>query len=217
MRLAMPELLPALAARRARRAFDTGPVPEDVQEVLWQAVSVAPSHGNSQATRILLAESAGTRERLAGALGEGNLSWATAAPLLLAIASIPAHEGRPKDRDGNERELWAFNSGIATGNLLAQATALGLVAHPMAGFDEPAAREAFGAPAGVRVLVIVAIGTRAIPAASRPSSSNARRPRRSGCPSPSWLRETAGLTRTGRATGSIANALPARPPEPAAA
>src|SRR5690606_17612561 len=119
---AMAELLPALAARRAKRAFHPRPVPSDVQDVLWQAVSVAPSHGNSQATRILLAESPEARERLAAALNDGNKTWAPAAPILLALASVPSLEGNPKDRDGTERELWAFNSGVAAGNLLAQAT-----------------------------------------------------------------------------------------------
>ena len=154
----MVRLMPALAARRARRAFDPRPVPPEVQQVLWEAVSVAPSHGNSQATRILLAQSAEARAKLVAALGDGNRSWAPAAPILLAIASLPLHEGRPKDRDGSEREMWAFNSGVATGNLLAQATEFGLVAHPMAGFDELAAREAFEAPESVRILVVVAIG-----------------------------------------------------------
>jgi nitroreductase len=48
--------------------------------------------------------------------------------------------------------------GIALGGLLAQATAIGLVAHPMASFDEPAVRRALGIPERVRVLAVVAVG-----------------------------------------------------------
>lgn len=154
----MPELLPALANRRARRSFAPEPVPAELQDVLWRAVSVAPSHGNSQATRLLVASSPGVRERLIAALSDGNRGWASAAPLLVAIASNPAHDRTAANRDGSERELWAFHAGIATGNLLAEATELGLVAHPMAGFDEPSVREVFGAPEEVRVLAVVAIG-----------------------------------------------------------
>ncbi|MCK9517485.1 MAG: nitroreductase family protein [Dehalococcoidia bacterium] len=154
----MPELLPALAERRARRAFEAKPVPDDVQEVLWRAVSVAPSHGNTQPTRLLVTMSPGTRDRMAEALTEGNRAWATAAPLFIAVAVNPAHAPPVKNRDGSERDLWQFNAGIATGNLLAQATALGLLAHPMAGFDEAVVRDIFGAPPEIRVLAVLAVG-----------------------------------------------------------
>lgn len=154
----MPELLPALAQRRARRAFDPRPVPLDVQEALWRAVSTAPSHGNTQPVRVLVAESNEVRQALIAGLSEGNRGWAPAAPLLIAIAALPAHDAVMENRDGSRRELWAFHAGIAAGNLMAQATALGLIVHPMAGFDEPAIRAAFDAPLTLRVLAPVAIG-----------------------------------------------------------
>lgn len=154
----MPEVLPALSQRRALRAFDSRPVPRDVQEILWKAVSFAPSHGNTQPARIVVARGPDARERLYGALSEGNRSWAPAAPLLFALLANPEHSPAQPNSDGSMREFWAFNAGIATGNLLAQATELGLVAHPMAGFDEPAAREALAVPPGIRVVVIFAVG-----------------------------------------------------------
>ena len=152
----MAELIEALSGRRARRAFDPREVPAGTQELLWQAVSVAPSHGNVQTARLLVAHSEAMRERLAEALSEGNRNWAPAAPLLAALGSMPEHEHA--DSYGEERALWSFHAGIAAGNLMAQATALGLIAHPMAGFDEAAVRDAFGAPGEMRVLVVFAIG-----------------------------------------------------------
>ena len=154
----MPDVIDALRLRRARRAFASRPVPADVLECLWTAVSVAPSHGNSQATRLLVAESPDVRAHLETALSEGNRNWAPAAPVLAAVASLPDHDTTHAGSDGVVRELWPFHAGIAVGNLLAQATSLGLVAHPMAGFDEPAVRAAFEAPAALRILAIVAIG-----------------------------------------------------------
>jgi len=151
-------LLSALSRRRATRAFSATPVPPEVEETLWRAVSVAPSHGNTQATRILVARSAAVRAALEAALSDGNRQWAPAAPLMAAIATNPSHESVQTNSDGSVREMWAFNSGIATGNLLAQATALGVVAHPMAAFDEVAVRKAFGAPDDLRILAVVAIG-----------------------------------------------------------
>jgi len=152
----MVELIEALSGRRAQRAFDPRAVPEETQELLWRAVSVAPSHGNVQSARLLVARSVGTREKLLAALSEGNRNWAPAAPLLVALGSMPEHEHA--DSYGEERALWSFHAGIAAGNLMAQATALGLIAHPMAGFDEAAVRDAFGAPGELRVLVVFAIG-----------------------------------------------------------
>ncbi|MGH2632796.1 MAG: nitroreductase family protein [Tepidiformaceae bacterium] len=154
----MSSLLEPLSRRRARRSFSSALVSQDDQLLLWQALSVAPSHGNSQPTRVLVASSAEARERLIGALSEGNRQWAPAAPLLFALAAVPGHDAVQANSDGTGREMWAFHAGIAMGNLLAQATASGLVAHPMAGFDEPAVRDAFGAPGDVRILAVVAAG-----------------------------------------------------------
>lgn len=154
----MPDILPALANRRALRAFDSRPIPPDIEALLWQAVSVAPSHGNSQTTRFLIARSPETRRALVAALSEGNRTWAPKAPLLVAIAAMPSHAGPVANSDGSERELWGFQAGIAAEHLIAEATDLGLIAHPMAGFDEVAARAAFGAPPELRILVVVAVG-----------------------------------------------------------
>ena len=152
----MADLIDALSGRRARRAFDPRTVPAETQELLWRAVSVAPSHGNVQSARLLVAQSKGARGKLVAALSEGNRNWAPAAPLLVALGSIPNHEHA--DSYGEERALWSFHAGIAAGNLMAQATALGLIAHPMAGFDEAAVRGALGAPDELRILAVFAIG-----------------------------------------------------------
>lgn len=154
----MPELLPALANRRASRAFANRPVEEELQLLLWKAVSVAPSHGNTQPTRILVARSPESRAALLAAISDGNRNWAPAAPLLFAVAAVPSHDTTPQDFGGTTREVWAMHAGIAIGNLMAQATAVGLVAHPMAGFDEPAVRSVFGAPDDLRILAVVAAG-----------------------------------------------------------
>jgi len=78
--------------------------------------------------------------------------------LLAAVVAVPAHDVVQGNSDGTERHMWGFNAGIAVGNLMAQATAMGINVHPMAGFDEPAVRSALSIPPDVRVLVVVAIG-----------------------------------------------------------
>ena len=158
MEVPMSSLLQPLSGRRAHRAFAGSPVSAEDQSILWQALSLAPSHGNSQPTRVLVARSPEARANLLAALSEGNRQWAPAEPLLFAIAALPAHDALQSNSDGSSREMWAFHAGIAMANLLAQATALGLIAHPMAGFDEPAVRAVFNAPDDLRILAVVAVG-----------------------------------------------------------
>ncbi|WP_322797134.1 nitroreductase family protein [Tepidiforma sp.] len=164
----MPELLPAIAMRRAGRAFSPEPVPPAYEDLLWEAAALAPSHGNTQPTRVLIARSPGVRERLVAGLNEGNRHWASNAPLLFALAADPSHDIEIAAADGRRRELYPLHVGIALGNLMAQATALGLTAHPMAAFDEAAVRAAFSAPESVRILVVVACGFPGDPATLPP-------------------------------------------------
>ena len=154
----MVELLEALTHRRARRSFAATAVPAEVRDALWRAVQVAPSHGNAQPTRIIVAGSDEARARLIHALSAGNQSWAPAAPLLFALAAIPGHDAVFESSTGETRELWAFHAGIAAANLMAQATEMGLIAHPMASFDEAEARTALSVPPAVRLLVVFAAG-----------------------------------------------------------
>ena len=151
-----PTLLAALRERRGRRALSPRPILKDHQDLLWKAVSITPSHGNSQPWRILVADLPEVRAKLEAALSDGNKSWAPSAPLLIALACNPGH-ARTKQY-GPDRALWSFDVGMAVSSLLTQATSMGIVAHPMASFDELAAKEAFGAPAEIRILVVVAIG-----------------------------------------------------------
>ena len=154
----MREVIDAIRLRRARRAFESRAVPAEVQATLWEAVSLAPSHGNNQPVRLVVAQGPEPHEALVCALSDGNRGWAGAAPLLVAVLVDPAHDVAAPNRDGSSRELWPMHAGIALGNLLAQATAMGLIAHPLAGFDEAAVKEALGIPDGVRVATVVAIG-----------------------------------------------------------
>ena len=103
------DLIEAIAGRRAQRAFDPRAVSAEAQELLWKAVSVAPSHGNVQSARLLVARSAAKRASLVATLSEGNRNWAPAAPLLVALGSLPGHEHA--DSYGEERALWSFHAG----------------------------------------------------------------------------------------------------------
>jgi nitroreductase len=152
------ELIEPLRLRRSSRAIDPERPTDDVLDSLWEAARLAPTQANIQPVRILLAESPAVHAAVKAALSRGNQGWAGDAPVLAAVAADPFQDMVNPNSDGTSRTYWAFHAGVATANLLAQATALGLIAHTVAGFDEPGVRAAFGAPETLRVLVVIAIG-----------------------------------------------------------
>lgn len=142
---------PPLAARWSPRAFD--PEAELTLEDLiglLEAARWAPTWGRRQPVRFL----AGVRgddafTTLAGLLKRGN-SYATAAGALILLCADEGPDERTALYSG-------VDAGAAMANLLTEAVARGLVAHPMAGFDVDEAVELI--PDGFWPLVIIAVGS----------------------------------------------------------
>jgi nitroreductase len=144
-----------LARRWSPRAFDERPVGADTLRTLFEAVRWAPSSSNEQPWRFIVAAKDHETEwnRLFDCLVEGNQTWAFRAPvLMLSVASMYfADDGKPNRH--------AFHdTGLATENLVLQATASGLVAHQMAGFNVEKARADLGIPSGCEPVAMIAIG-----------------------------------------------------------
>jgi nitroreductase len=92
-------------------------------------------------------------ERLLNCLIQANMEWAQSAPvLMLSIAKLHfTQDGKPNRH--------AFHDvGLAVGNLILQATALGLAVHQMAGFDVERARQTFEVPDGYEPVGVIAVG-----------------------------------------------------------
>lgn len=142
-----------IAARRSRRAFSDRPVEPQKIERLLEAARWAPSAGNRQPWRfVVVGREASTRTAVDAALDPGN-AWARRAPVLLVTCARKA--------DGaisQAREYWAHDTGLALMSLVLRAVDLGLLAHPMAGFDEAALRRAIWLPEDVQPLSVTAIG-----------------------------------------------------------
>ena len=83
----------------------------------------------------------------------GNQTWAQHAPVLLLICAntLFGHNQKPN--------RWApYDTGAATENLCLQATALGLAAHQMGGFDAAKAQATFAVPEQFTLMAMVTIG-----------------------------------------------------------
>ena len=144
-----------LQRRWSPRAFSERMVEPDRLRSLFEAARWAPSSNNEQPWHFILgtkADPAGY-DRLFSCLKEGNKKWAFRAPvLLLSVARMHFEdEGTPN------RHAW-HDTGMAALSLSLQATALGLIAHQMAGFDVEKARADLGIPAGFEPVAMIALG-----------------------------------------------------------
>jgi nitroreductase len=143
-----------LRRRWSPRAFDDRSIELEKLRSLFEAARWAPSSNNEQPWRFLVATKENTTEydRLFGCLVEGNQKWAYRAPaLLLSVAKLQFEDDSP-----NRHAL--HDTGMAVENLVLQATALGLVAHQMAGFRIDQARTDCKIPAGYEPVAMIAIG-----------------------------------------------------------
>ena len=144
-----------IAHRWSPRAFDERPVESEKLKSLFEAARWAPSSNNEQPWRFLAAnkEQRPDYDRLLSCLSEGNSKWVFRAPLLiLSVASLFFED------DGKPNRHAMHDTGLAVENLVLQATALGLQAHQMAGYDVEKARKACQIPSGFEPVAMIAVG-----------------------------------------------------------
>jgi nitroreductase len=144
-----------IARRWSPRAFDERPVEQATLKSLFEAARWAPSSNNEQPWRFIVAskETSTDYDRLFACLVEGNRKWAFRAPvLILSVASLLFED------DGKPNRHALHDTGMAAENFVLQATALGLQAHQMAGFDTLKARETCLIPTGFDPVAMIALG-----------------------------------------------------------
>ncbi len=148
-------ILDCLAQRWSPRAFAERPVEPDKLRQLFEAARWAASAFNEQPWRFVVAtkDQPEPFARVLGCLVEANQSWAKHAPVLMinCVSEVFA-------RNGKANRCTEHDLGLAMGNLSAQATALGLVVHQMAGIDQEKAKADLGIPSGFHAFSAVAIG-----------------------------------------------------------
>lgn len=141
--------------RWSPRAFSDQPIEAEKLHMLFEAARWAPSSNNEQPWRFIFANKDHELEwnRLLSCLVEANRKWAYRAPvLILSVASLNFEEDSTPNRH-------AFHdTGMAVENLVLQATAVGLSAHQMAGFDVEKARADLKIPSGYEPVAMIAVG-----------------------------------------------------------
>ena len=145
--------LDLLKTRSAYRAIDPRPVEKDKLQAMFEAAQLSASCMNLQPWRFLVLDEPEALEKGRKALADGNY-WARTAPVLVIGLSRPDLDCRIPDG----RDYFLFDLGMATQNLILQATEFGLVARPMAGFKPGVIREEFNIPESYTILVMIAVG-----------------------------------------------------------
>jgi len=144
-----------VAKRWSPYGFADREVPETDLRALFEAARWAASSYNEQPWSYIVATRAqeAAFARLLSCLAETNQSWANAAPVLaLGVAKLRF------ERNGKPNRVALHDLGLASGNLVAEATARGLSVHQMAGILPDRARELYAVPEGSEVVTGIAIG-----------------------------------------------------------
>jgi nitroreductase len=152
---------PALAERWSPYGFQNRPVAETDLCSLFEAARWAASSYNEQPWHYIVARKADPKEfgRLLSCLVEANQAWAKAAPVLvLAVVSLQFAKNKQDNRAA------VHDLGLASGNLLVEATIRGLSVHQMIGILPDKAREVYQIPEHFEAWTALAIGYQADPA-----------------------------------------------------
>lgn len=142
--------------RRSTRAYSSKPVSAEALKALFEAARWAPSAMNEQPWRFIYAarnENPEGYNKLLECLFEGNSIWAKNAPVLILTIAKKGFTSVPSEY----AHAW-HDVGLATGNLLAQATELELYVHLMGGFSAEKAKELLHIPEDYQPVVMATVG-----------------------------------------------------------
>jgi nitroreductase len=147
-------VLDVIRSRWSPAIYSPQPVETGKLLTLLEAARWAPSSFNAQPWSFLVARKEEPEEfaRMLGCLVPGNVAWARHVPvLLISVAKLQFDNGKV-----NRHAL--HDTGIATGFLMLQAAALGILAHGMAGFDAARAHELYGIPESHEAVAAIGLG-----------------------------------------------------------
>lgn len=154
-------VLPLFHTRWSPRSYSDREVSQADLERVFEAARWAASSYNEQPWRFLVGKrNSVTYKRIFDSLMPFNQLWATTAPVLILGVAKPrfSHNNTPN-------RVALYDLGAAAAYLTLQAAAIGLATHQMAGFDQDAARKAFGIPADYLFGAVIALGYQGEPSA----------------------------------------------------
>ncbi len=138
--------------RRAYRSLDPVEINEELIRELAECARLAPSCFNYQPWRFVFVYEKSLLEELRPALSKGN-EWVYDASMIIAVFSK-----KEMDCVIKEREYYLFDVGMACAFLILRATELGLVAHPIAGFNPDEVKRILEIPEDMNLITLIIVG-----------------------------------------------------------
>lgn len=154
-------VMPAFLLRWSPRSFADREVSPETLAKVFEAARWAASSYNEQPWRFFVGtRGSSTWQKIFDSLGEFNQTWAKAAPVLMVNAAHTKFA-----RNGTPNRVALYDLGAAASYMTLQASALGLAAHQMAGFDTEKARRALRIPEDYVMGAAIALGYQGEPVA----------------------------------------------------
>ena len=153
----MSELFTIIQSRRSAVSFNPEiDINKSLIDKLLKAASYAPSANNIQPWRYVIGKKGeATYEKIFNSLAEGNKRWAKDAPIL--IASVAQVEYERNGAIVKNKYAW-HDTGMANIQVMLEATAQGLVTHPMGGFDAELLKSALQLSQEYEPVIIIGLG-----------------------------------------------------------
>lgn len=149
------EINELIGKRRSTVIFSDKPVEEEILKTVFEAARWAPSSNNQQPWRFIIGRKQDeiVFTKMCSLLNPYNQVWAcSASVLMLSVAeTISSYNNR-------ENKHARHDVGLAEENLMIQAVSMGLVVHPMGGFDAEKAKVDLHIPEGFEPVIMIALG-----------------------------------------------------------
>ena len=117
-----------------------------------EKAQIAPSCANNQPWKFIFVKDKDQLNKLFATFSEGN-KWVENASIIIGVFSKVEHDCIIK-----ERKYYLFDTGLAVAFIILRATEFGLVAHPIAGFNEEKAKALLKIPNEMTLITLIIIG-----------------------------------------------------------
>lgn len=145
----------AIYQRRALRSLEPFEINQELILDLAECASLAPSCFNNQPWRFIFTYDKELLRELYSALSPRN-NWAFNSSLIVTVFTKEDLDCQIKGRN-----YALLDTGISVGFMILRATELGLIAHPIAGYDEEKVKKILNIPEEMQVILLIIFGKKA--------------------------------------------------------
>jgi nitroreductase len=157
----MSELMQVLKGRRSVRNYQNQAVPEEVLNLILEAVQWSPSWANTQCWEVVVVKDPEIKRRLQETLSQGNPATRAMveAPVVMVLCGKQGVSGFYKGQVTTKLGDWfMYDLGLATQSLCLAAWNLGLGTVVVGLFDHNLAAAVLGVPEGYELVAMLPLG-----------------------------------------------------------